>query len=102
MVPEDEGELTELFRSSGVKTASVSRTSSTALGQRTSLGYIDGPRQSAQSMTTQLATYIDFNLLAVRIFNGRIIALDPDILDELSWTVSSILPAHSRSRGAYQ
>jgi hypothetical protein len=33
--------------------------------------------------TPQQRTHIDLDLLAVRVLNRRIIALDPDILDEL-------------------
>ena len=35
--------------------------------------------------TPRQRTHIDLDLLAVRVLNRRIIALDPDILDELCW-----------------
>lgn len=47
------------------------------------------------------ATYIDLQLRAVRVLDGRIIALNPLIVDELGWLQHEPLQKDSR-RGAGQ
>jgi hypothetical protein len=56
----------------------------------TSQACIDDPGTTDQSLqhrheTPRQRTHIDLDLLPVRVLNRGIIALDPDILDELCW-----------------
>lgn len=46
-----------------------------------------------------ISTHINFNELSVGIFNGRIVAFNPDILDELSCKGRSISQFPGRHRG---
>ena len=59
----------------------------------TSQACIDDPGTTDQSLqhrheTLRQRTHIDLDLLPVRVLNRGIIALDPDILDELRWQQS--------------
>jgi hypothetical protein len=49
----------------------------------TTLSLCVSHRGTGTDTTPRQRTHIDFDLLAVRVLNCRIVALDPDILDEL-------------------
>jgi hypothetical protein len=83
-------ELTELFCASCIQSAFCEPHVAVSMENPTSQACIDDPGTTHQSLqhrhgTPRQRTHIDLDLLPVRVLNRGIIALDPDILDELCW-----------------